>query len=88
MLISADSVGQISILHRNVIQAAKKAGVKYIAYLSCLHAERQSLEKIGPEHFISEEDIKASGIPYTFLRTSWFTDNYYPLITAVVGGMM
>lgn len=38
LLISSSEVGQRAVQHRNVINAAKAAGVKFIAYTSLLHA--------------------------------------------------
>ena len=69
--------------HRNVVEAAKQAGVKHIVYTSLLHADTSSLD-LAPSHLATEEMIKASGIPYTFLRNSWYTENY----TASVGGAL
>lgn len=39
LLISSSEVGQRAVQHRNVINAAKAAGVKFIAYTSLLHAD-------------------------------------------------
>ena len=39
VLISSSEIGQRAAQHRNVIEAAKKAGVKRIVYTSLLHAE-------------------------------------------------
>lgn len=39
LLISSSEVGQRAPQHRNVINAAKAAGVKFIAYTSLLHAD-------------------------------------------------
>lgn len=39
LLISSSEVGQRAPQHRNVINAAKTAGVKFIAYTSLLHAD-------------------------------------------------
>ena len=39
LLISSSEVGQRAPQHQNVINAAKAAGVKFIAYTSLLHAD-------------------------------------------------
>ncbi len=69
--------------HRNVVEAAKQAGVKHIAYTSVLHADTSPLD-LAQEHRATEAAIKASGIPYTFLRNSWYSENY----AASVGGAL
>lgn len=75
LLISSSEVGQRAIQHRNVIDAAKAAGVKFIAYTSLLHAERSPLG-LAAEHIETEQYLAASGIPYTLLRNGWYSENY------------
>ncbi len=43
LLISSSEVGQRAVQHRNVINAAKAAGVTFIAYTSLLHADTSPL---------------------------------------------
>ncbi|RXS80830.1 NAD-dependent epimerase/dehydratase family protein, partial [Geobacillus sp. PK12] len=43
LLISSSEVGQRAAQHRNVIEAAAKAGVKLLAYTSLLHADKSPL---------------------------------------------
>jgi NAD(P)H dehydrogenase (quinone) len=69
--------------HRNVVEAAKAAGVKHIVYTSVLHADTSPLD-LAQEHRATEAMIKASGIPFTFLRNSWYMENY----GASVGGAL
>lgn len=66
-------------LENNVVEEAKKAGVKHIVKLSVLNApaERFTLAKW---HRAVERNIEDSGLPYTFLRCNEFmqnTINYY-----------
>ncbi len=75
LLISSSEVGQREIQHKNVIAAAKEAGVKWIVYTSLLHADT-SLLSLAPEHVATEAALKASGIAYTILRNGWYTENY------------
>ncbi|HEV2565029.1 MAG TPA: SDR family oxidoreductase [Microvirga sp.] len=81
LLISSSEVGQRAVQHRNVIEAAKGAGVKRIVYTSVLRADTTPLS-LADEHRTTEAALKASGIPYTILRNGWYTENY----TASVGG--
>jgi len=75
LLISSSEVGQRAVQHRNVIDAAKAAGVKFIAYTSLLHADRSPLG-LHVEHVETEEYLAASGIPYALLRNGWYSENY------------
>lgn len=75
LLISGSEVGQRIEQHRNVVAAARAAGVSLIAYTSILKADTTSLE-LATEHKATEEIIRASGIPFVFLRNSWYMENY------------
>lgn len=75
LLISSSEIGQRFAQHRNVIDAAKKAGVRRIVYTSLLHADRSSLS-LAEEHRATEAYLKASDIAYTILRNGWYTENY------------
>jgi NAD(P)H dehydrogenase (quinone) len=75
LLISSSEVGQRAKQHRTVIDAAKRAGVKLLAYTSILRADTSILGLAG-EHKETEVAIKASGIPFVFLRNGWYTENY------------
>lgn len=75
LLISSSEVGQRSAQHRNVIAAAKRAGVGRIVYTSLLHADTSSLD-LAVEHRDTEAALAASGIPVTLLRNGWYTENY------------
>ena len=75
LLISSSEVGQRAVQHHNVIEAAKEAGVKLIAYTSLLHADSSPLG-LADEHIATEEMLKQSGIPFVLLRNGWYTQNY------------
>lgn len=60
--ISSSEVGQRTPQHRNVIHAAKAAGVKFIAYTSLLHADKSPLG-LHVEHVETEKMLADSGIP-------------------------
>jgi len=72
-----DRVGQ----HRNVIEAARAAGVGRIVYTSILKADRSPM-LIAEDHRATEELIAASGLKATILRNGWYTENW----TATLGG--
>ena len=75
LLISGSEVGQREAQHKAVIDAAKAAGVSFIAYTSLLHADTSPLG-LGVEHRATEALLKASGIPFALLRNGWYTENY------------
>ncbi|WP_449544897.1 SDR family oxidoreductase [Lelliottia amnigena] len=75
LLISSSEVGQREPQHKNVINAAKAAGVKFIAYTSLLHADKSPLG-LADEHVATEKALADSGIPFALLRNGWYTENY------------
>jgi NAD(P)H dehydrogenase (quinone) len=75
LLVSSSEVGQRAAQHRNVINAAKAAGVKFIAYTSLLHADKSPLG-LHVEHVETEKMLADSDIPYALLRNGWYTENY------------
>jgi len=75
LLISGSEVGQREAQHKAVIDAAKAAGVGFIAYTSLLHADTSPLG-LGVEHRATEALLKAAGIPFALLRNGWYTENY------------
>ncbi len=75
LLVSGSEVGQRAAQHHNVIEAAKAAGVKRIAYTSITQAST-SKNPLAPEHKATEEELKSSGIEYTILRNNWYLENF------------
>jgi NAD(P)H dehydrogenase (quinone) len=75
LLISSSEVGKRFAQHKNVIDAAKSAGVKYIVYTSAPKASTSSLV-LAPEHKATEEHIVQSGLSYSIVRHNWYTENY------------
>lgn len=74
-LISGSEIGQREIQHKNVINAAKQAGVKRIVYTSILNASTSEMA-LAPEHVATEKALAESGLTYTILRNGWYTENY------------
>lgn len=85
LLISSNEVGKRAAQHHNVIEAAKKAGVKRIVYTSLLHAGTSPLS-LAAEHKATEAELKASGIPFTILRNGWYTENHTGSIPGAIAG--
>jgi NAD(P)H dehydrogenase (quinone) len=75
LLVSGNEVGKRIPQHTAVIEAAKAAGVRRVAYTSIANADG-SRNPLTPEHLATEEVLKASGLPFTILRTNWYLENY------------
>ena len=85
-LISMPFVGEKrQAAHKNVIDAAKKAGVKQIIYTSLVNAADEtnpSIEKI--DHAYTEKYTEEQGLDYIFLRNSQYAEamitNYFTFV--------
>jgi NAD(P)H dehydrogenase (quinone) len=75
LLISSSEIGQRAQQHKAVIDAAKRTGVKLLAYTSVLRADT-SILGLAAEHRETEAAIRASGVPFVLLRNGWYTENY------------
>ena len=76
LLISGSALGQRPRQHAAVIDAAKAAGVGYIAYTSILDAPTTPI-KLGGEHRATEDSLAASGIAHDLLRNGWYNENFF-----------
>ncbi|WP_019888652.1 SDR family oxidoreductase [Streptomyces purpureus] len=75
LLISGSEVGQRVAQHAAVIAAATAAGVAQLAYTGILGGPEADF-RLADEHKETERLILESGLPYTFLRNGWYTENY------------
>jgi len=83
LLISSNEIGKRFSQHKAAIAAAVTAGVKLVAYTSVLHADASPLA-LAAEHQATEAYLKASGLPWAFLRNGWYTENYTASIPAAL----
>ena len=62
--------------HKNVIDAAKLAGVKHIIYtsLAIQDIESSAVKDLMISHFQTEAYLKASGLTYTILRNTMYAE--------------
>lgn len=62
--------------HKNVVDAAKKAGVRQIVYTSISQRDldNSAVKILMESHYQTEDYIKESGLTYTFLRNSLYAD--------------
>ncbi|MCG7376042.1 SDR family oxidoreductase [Paenibacillus sp. ACRSA] len=86
LLISADADNETRIRqHKAAVQAAKEAGVGFIAYTSIVNAAHSSLS-LAEVHRATEQAIVESGIPYSFLRNNWYLENEAGSVQAAIQG--
>ncbi|OPH62070.1 NAD(P)-dependent oxidoreductase [Paenibacillus ferrarius] len=71
--------------HLAAVSAAKQAGVGFIAYTSVTNAEETELF-LAPVHRATEEAIRGTGIPYSFLRNNWYIENEVGAIQGILAG--
>lgn len=86
LIISADGDNETRIeQHANAVQAAERAGVKFIAYTSLANAT-ESKNLMAPPHVATETAIIKTGIPYSFLRNNWYLENEIGSIQGALAG--
>jgi len=75
LLVSSSENGKRREQHRNVIAAAKNAGVGLIVYTSILRADTSPL-LLAQEHRDTEAALTEAGVPFVLLRNGWYTEVY------------
>ncbi|MFD5876507.1 SDR family oxidoreductase [Streptomyces sp. NPDC060322] len=75
LFVSGSEAGRRVPQHTAVIDAAKAAGVAQLAYTGVLGGPDADF-LLAAEHKVTEQLILDSGVPYTFLRNGWYTENY------------
>lgn len=63
-------------LEKQLIDLAKKAGVKHIVKMSSMEATPDTRAPIPQMHWAAEEYIRASRIPYTMIKPNFFMQNF------------
>ncbi|MFE9743668.1 NmrA family NAD(P)-binding protein [Saccharothrix saharensis] len=78
LIVSVDGPDEIRLQrHFNAVRAAADAGVRHIVYTSVTDADTSPLT-LARVHKATEEAIRATGIPFTFLRNGMYHENYLP----------
>lgn len=83
VLISSNDFNDRAGQHKNVIAAAKAAGVGRIVYTSILKGDASPMI-LAQDHIATEAALKSSGIPTTLLRNGWYTENYTGALGAAI----
>ncbi|MBS3979155.1 MAG: SDR family oxidoreductase [Rhodobacteraceae bacterium] len=83
VLISSNDFNDRAGQHRNVIAAARAAGVRRLVYTSILKGDASPM-LLAQDHIATEAAIRASGLPATILRNGWYTENYTGALAAAL----
>ena len=75
---SADRVEQ----HRTAVDAAAAAGARRIVYLSFVNAGPDSTFTFARHHWETEQRVRESGVPFTFLRMNIYADFLPRMVSA------
>jgi NAD(P)H dehydrogenase (quinone) len=75
LFISTSALGDERMRHHtNVVNAAKRAGVKHILYTSVIKPSATAKFAASPGHYNTEALIRETGIPHTFFRNNLYLD--------------
>ncbi len=75
LFVSGAGVPEREDQHLRVVDAVKEVGVGQLAYTSVLRANTSTL-LVAPDHKVTEQAIRDAGVPFTFLRNGWYTENF------------
>jgi len=81
LIVSGTDFGRRVAQHTAAAAAAQQAGAGLVVYTSAPYADTTSMQ-LAAEHAGTEAAIRALGVPFTFLRNSWYFENYTPQIPA------
>ena len=74
LLVSLPVIGARVPQHKAAIEAAKRAGVRQIAYTSIVNPGPENPAAVAAEHRETEQAIEAGGFDYIFLRNNIYAD--------------
>ncbi|MCB2407616.1 SDR family oxidoreductase [Hymenobacter lucidus] len=80
LLVSAVAFTDRAQQHRNVIDAAKEAGVKHLFYTSIQRSSDFVLTEVTESDLATEAYLKASGLVYTILKNGYYFEGLAYLI--------
>lgn len=85
VFLSSSPSRRVAELHGNLVDAARRAGVRHVVRVSALGASPRSPNELLRGHAEAEAHLEASGVVFTHLRPAWFMQNllgYAPWIAA------
>jgi NAD(P)H dehydrogenase (quinone) len=74
VFISGSDLHERAQQHRNVVEAAREAGVGHVIYTSFLKGSPATKFRAGLDHVETEKAILASGLTYTIMRNTFYAD--------------
>ncbi len=83
LLVSSNNLLTRRTQHRNVVEAARRAGMGLLACTSVLHADTSPLA-LAADHRDTEGLLRASGIPFVILCNGWYTENDMGMVPAAL----
>jgi NAD(P)H dehydrogenase (quinone) len=85
LLISiSGGAGPRPVAHGHAIDAARKAGVKQIAYTSWVAISKGATTGLAADHLATEDLLRKSGLSWTFLRNSIYMEVVLPQAVKMV----
>jgi NAD(P)H dehydrogenase (quinone) len=69
-------------LHRNAFEAAARAHVQHVVYLSLQGAAPDSKYPFSRDHALSEQYLAATKVPFTVLRNAFYMDMFLDMFDA------
>jgi NAD(P)H dehydrogenase (quinone) len=85
MVSAGESVDRVA-RHTTFVEAAAAAGVRHLVYTSFVGAAPDATFTLARDHWATEEQVKASGLAYTFLRDNLYAD-FLPLMVGEDGAL-
>ncbi len=74
--------GKRALLHRNAFEAAERARVQHVVYLSLQGSSPESKYPYSRDHALSEQYLAAAGLPFTVLRNAFYMDMFLDMFDA------
>jgi uncharacterized protein YbjT (DUF2867 family) len=74
--------GQRARLHRNAFEAAARARVQHVVYLSLQGAGPDSKYPLSRDHFLSEQYLASTGLAFKVLRNAFYMDMFLDMFDA------
>jgi uncharacterized protein YbjT (DUF2867 family) len=85
MVSAGETVDRVA-RHKTFVDAAAAAGVSHLVYTSFVGASPDATFTLARDHWATEEQVKASGLAYTFLRDNLYAD-FLPLMVGEDGAL-
>jgi len=85
---AAGEPGKRALQHRNAFEAAARARVDYVVYLSLQGAGLESKYPYSRDHFLSERFLAETRVPHTVLRDAFYIDMFLKEDTFEPAGIM